>query len=1418
MKKQIILLFLFFSFFQLKSQTYFSGSNNISVAKTLKARCVYAADINGDNNIDVISASFDDDKISWYENIDGLGTIGNQKNITTHANGAISIFAADFDGDNDMDILSASYNDDKIAWYENIDGLGTFGSEQTISINADGAMSVFAADIDNDGDMDIVSASALDFKIAWYENTDGIGTFGTQQIITTDVINVWSIYVADIDGDGDNDVLSASKDDNKIAWYENTDGAGTFSSQIIITTNVSEPRSVFADDIDGDGDIDVLSASYSDDKIAWYENTDGLGTFSTQNIISSSVNGAYNIFTTDFDGDGDKDVLSAAYADDKIYWHENDGLGTFSSQHTISSSIDGVISVFATDIDNDGDKDVLSASLNDNKVLLFKNTDGLGTFSNRITISPKTNGAYCVYAADLDSDGDYDVISASYTDKIIAWYENTDGLGSFGPQIILASDVTGARSVYATDIDNDGDIDIMSASSSRILWFENTDGLGTFSSQKIVTTNVDGATSVYAGDIDGDNDIDIISGSYYSRKIEWYENTDGLGTFTTHNISMRPSQCVYASDIDNDGDLDVFSASRNPSDQNITWYENLYGTGQFGSKQVIASDLYSAYSVTTSDINGDGNTDVVWGYYSGLKWSENTDGLGTFGNGIYVDSNRPRALYSTDIDGDGDMDILSAYESTTANSGRIYWFENTDGLGSFASKPVISNAPNAKSVFAADINGDGDIDVLSASNYDNRIAWYENYTLKITEQPTNKEICQSSNTLFSITAKNTTEYQWQVNEGSNFIDLTDNSMYSGVSTETLQISNATYEMNNYNYRCILSNPGGSKYSDTTVLTVNPLTEIISQPESETTCVGTDDLIMEIEAIGANITYQWYKNGSIIPGETNSTYIITRTTLNSGTYTCTVSSDCGSDITSTDAIITISETEIISQPQSSIIICENSQDIILETITNITDGSYQWYKDGEIISGAENSTYTISSIILNSGTYYCSVSDDCNNVLTTDDAVVIINPATDITSQPNDFITVCEGEDISLAIEANGTNLTYQWYKNGEMIPDAENSNYSINSIPSNSGIYYCIVTGECGSIQTSDNSDVTINPLTEIITQPTSTIVCENEDYITLYIDVIGNNLTYQWYKDGYEIWDATNSIYNLSNELNNSGIYTCTVSGNCGNVTSEEAEVIINPQTEIYYQTTITTEVCENSDNINLEVYAEGSNITYQWYLNFNPINGATNTSFSVETLAENSGIYNCIISGDCEDVISNESYITINPATTINTQPISQENINFGEDVYFSIDVSGINLSYQWIKDAAGITEENITGIYTNELSINSAVIENAGTYVCYIFGGCGLAISNGAILSFPSDIKNLSNKDISIYPNPTNGIINCNFFDKSIDLVSITDITGKTIIEKVNINNKETFNISEFENGIYFMFIYFDNKILSTKIIKE
>jgi len=342
---------------------------------------------------------------------------------------------------------------------------------------------VFAADINSDGNIDVLSASSADKKIAWYKNMDGLGNFGEQQIIDISLEALRTVYTSDLDGDGDQDILSTSRSDNLVVWFKNIDGLGNFSSQILITENAMGARSVYSTDLDGDEDMDVLSASFEDNKIAWYENLDGLGNFGSQQIITSSALSVRSVFAADIDGDGDMDVLcdSSDNGTGNPSWFENiDGLGNFSSQHEITQDTWGSIFTIAEDVDGDGDMDVLNVEFGANIIAWFENLDGLGNFGPKLIISIEVDAPRQIRAVDVDNDGDIDVISVSQGDDKIAWYENIDGLGNFAPQQIIAIDIGAAYSVYTADLDNDGDIDVMSASISAdtIAWYENLTILG----------------------------------------------------------------------------------------------------------------------------------------------------------------------------------------------------------------------------------------------------------------------------------------------------------------------------------------------------------------------------------------------------------------------------------------------------------------------------------------------------------------------------------------------------------------------------------------------------------------------------------------------------------------------------------------------------------------------------------------------------------------------------------------------------------------------------------------------------------------------------------------------------------------------------------------------------------------------------
>ena len=305
-----------------------------------------AADLDGDGDADVLATCFDGcvGRSVWYENLDGNGVFG-EPNVVSSLTGLRDV--VDIDGDGDMDVIGTMR--EGLAWYKNLDGSGTFGEPNVIT-NA--CSTFYVADVDGDGDVDILrgpkSGRDGDHKIAWHENTNGLGSFGEQRIInTTDPSTL--IYPADIDGDDDMDILSASIDG--VAWYENTNGQGSFGEQQVIDTEVESALSLTVGDLDGDGDLDVVSSSAHE--TVWHENDDGLGGFGEPTFVTSR--GLYDMHVADIDDDGDLDIVSSGGFSNR--WYENtDGKGTFSRTHETPGP-----SVYLSDVDGDGDIDILAA-------------------------------------------------------------------------------------------------------------------------------------------------------------------------------------------------------------------------------------------------------------------------------------------------------------------------------------------------------------------------------------------------------------------------------------------------------------------------------------------------------------------------------------------------------------------------------------------------------------------------------------------------------------------------------------------------------------------------------------------------------------------------------------------------------------------------------------------------------------------------------------------------------------------------------------------------------------------------------------------------------------------------------------------------------------------------------------------------
>jgi len=628
---------------------------------------------------------------------------------TNGVSGIVHVFASDLDNDGDPDILSASTADDKIAWYENL-GNDQYAVQKIISTEADEAMCVHAADIDGDGDNDVLSASAWDDKVAWYEN-DGLGNFGPQIVIGLPVSGAYFVVTGDLNGDGDLDIVVASNFDHKVIWFENL-GGGTFGSEQVIADDSLGPYSIDVKDLDNDSDLDVLVAYYAGDNVLWYQN-DGNGVFGSGNMINSFAVQATSVNSGDLDGDGDAEILACHY--DQLSWYENLGNGVFGSEQGFSFEFQKALGVQLADTDGDGDKDILaffqSQSSSFNQLVVYQNTGNL-TFTAPLVVTTTYNSPGNIIATDLTNDGLLEIITGTGTR--VNRYLNL-GQNNFSSHRILNSNV-GNEATSIVDVDNDGDMDIV-GSGGYVFWLPNFGG-GVFGPQEYLGNS--GGYGLATGDISGDGNVDVVTGTF--EKLFWF-NSLGGGNFTSEYFidSIEAISEIKIADLDGDGDNDIVCSAYNESQ--VKWFENL-GSGISWESHLLGNSPGTS-SVTVNDFDNNGTVDIAFAVdgTNSIVWYKNL-GNGNFSSSLVIDNsaNDPTSVVNGDIDGDGLQDICYT-------SDKISWKKNL-GNGNWGQEQSISSILfDVDKILLVDVEMDGDLDVIDcASNNLNTISisWYPN--------------------------------------------------------------------------------------------------------------------------------------------------------------------------------------------------------------------------------------------------------------------------------------------------------------------------------------------------------------------------------------------------------------------------------------------------------------------------------------------------------------------------------------------------------------------------------------------------------------------------------------------------------------------------------------------------------------------
>ena len=468
---------------------------------------------------------------------------------------------------------------------------GTYSAPTNLPVGTEPS-SVAVADVDADGDMDIISANQRSNNVSVLKN-NGSGTYSAATNFLLGTIP-FMVAAADVDGDGDMDIITANIGSNNVSVLKNN-GSGTYSAATNFLVGTT-PSGIASTDVDGDGDMDIISANFSSHNVSVLKNN-GSGTYS---VATNFLVGTYpfSVAAADVDGDGDMDIISAN-ASNNVSVLKNNGSGAYSAATNFLVGTNPRI-VTAADVDGDGDIDIISANEDSNNVSVLKN-NGSGTYSAATNFLVGT-APRSVASADVDGDGDIDIISANAASNNVSVLLNT-----------ILSTATTTTLTNATSIYGDAAVNLVATVAPTPIGASTNGGSVEFFLKDY--PSVGGNTSIGSANKGADNkytlayDPHLLNAGTYTI----ISTFSGVGTFTTSTNSTGTLQVTpKAITVSADADQKKVYGATDPTSFAYTPSEALADGNSFTGKLArTAGENVSTYAYNIGDLSAGDNYSVT---------------------------------------------------------------------------------------------------------------------------------------------------------------------------------------------------------------------------------------------------------------------------------------------------------------------------------------------------------------------------------------------------------------------------------------------------------------------------------------------------------------------------------------------------------------------------------------------------------------------------------------------------------------------------------------------------------------------------------------------------------------------------------------------------------------------------------------
>jgi gliding motility-associated-like protein len=694
---------------------------------------VVISDLDGDGKPDIIVACSSTNKTFILRNtsVSGLLTASSFASPVELSRGANYIAVDDLDGDGKPDLVFAGRNSGN-GIFRNTSVKGSITSTSfTLQVSLyvqDDPSAVAIADLDSDGKPDIVICSLGNGPLAVFKNTSEIGILNSNSFaprMEYGMALASNLAIADIDGDGKLDIVTAASSSNSLSVYRNTSVTGTLSASsfgsMVRFSTVNYTDQLAPGDLDGDGKVDLIIGGGQTGFLSLLRNISVPGSITAASFdpkIDLNVPvGLLGVTVGDLDGDGNPDLVSAVPGSISVIRNSRSFPGVINSFSPMKGAAGSTVTITGKNFN----------AIAANNVVFF------GATKATVTSSSTTSLTVVVPLGTT-----YEHISVTDLSTALTTYSSkpfnlTNPNGAVNPE--TRQNFKANRSlnlIKVADIDGDSmpDIVALSSTTNSLSVFHNTSASGYITSASFASP-INFATGVspsklVVGDIDGDGKLDLAVTNNADATVSIFRNTAVIGSITAASFAAKIDFATGQSpvglalgDLDGDGKPDLAVANSNNNNVSIFYNTSVKNstTPSFAARINFASGQ-QPYHLAIGDLDGDGKPELAVANSGSNNVSVfyNTSTAGSItatsfaGKVDFATGSSPYSVAIGDLDGDDKLDLA------TANNNSLSILRNLSTVGSittssFADKVDVTLSNNASQVVISDVNGDGKPDL-----------------------------------------------------------------------------------------------------------------------------------------------------------------------------------------------------------------------------------------------------------------------------------------------------------------------------------------------------------------------------------------------------------------------------------------------------------------------------------------------------------------------------------------------------------------------------------------------------------------------------------------------------------------------------------------------------------------------------------